>query len=312
MFKGISFATSACFIWGLIYVVPQFMQGFSSLEVALGRYLVYGVLSSIVFLNMRAHGSCRYPLSLWGKALYFSLISTIGFYTLLVTALRYSTPAVCALILGTSPITIAVYGNWKQKEIPFRSLLFPSILILIGLAMINIPHLSNGGSLTSYSLGLVCSLLSLSAWTWYVVTNSRFLKQYPNMHSTHWCTMIGIATLFWVMIFALVLLLFFENQIHFEKYRALDADLVGFLVGSAVLGVFSSWLAEFLWNRASFHLPVALAGQLTILEAAFAVLFVFILEQRWPPAIECAGMSLQLAAIIYGIHLFVKKEKLAL
>lgn len=308
MLKGILFAISACFVWGGIYVVPQFMAGFSSVEIALGRYLIFGVVSSLIFFKMRLGGHCRYSRSFWGKAIYFSLISTIGYYTLLVIALRYSTPAICALILGTSPITIAVYGNWKQKELPFRSLIVPSVLILIGLAMINIPHLKQEGELASYFLGLACCLLSLTAWTWYVVTNARFLKQNPNLHPGHWCTMIGIGTLVWVVIFAAVSLLFFEDQIHFEKYQTLNTELIHFLVGSSVLGLFCSWLAEFLWNRASFYLPVALAGQLTILEAVFAVLFVFMIEQRLPPPIETAGMALQLVAILYGIHQFATRK----
>ncbi len=310
MLKGILFAVSACFVWGGIYVVPQFMAGFGSVEIALGRYLVFGAISCLVFLKMRVGGHCRYPLSFWGKAICFSLISSVGYYTLLVIALRYATPAICALILGTSPITIAVYGNWKQKEVPFRSLIIPSVLILIGLAMINIPHLGQGASLGSYFLGLICCLLSLTAWTWYVVTNARFLKNNPNLHPSHWCTMIGIGTLFWVVVFGVVLLLFFDNQIHFEKYKTLDADLIHFLLGSAVLGLFCSWVAEFLWNRASFFLPVALVGQLTILETVFAILFVFAIEQRLPPPIETAGMALQLIAILFGIHQFMKRQPL--
>jgi drug/metabolite transporter (DMT)-like permease len=141
MFKGITFALSACFIWGLIFIVPQFMTGFTSIEVALGRYFLYGIISSLIFCKDKFQGACSYGKDIWIKALYFSLISTIGYYTSVVLALRYSTPAVCALILGISPISIAFYGNWKQKETTFRSLIFPSLLILIGLVIINIPHL---------------------------------------------------------------------------------------------------------------------------------------------------------------------------
>ena len=95
MFKGVVFALGACFIWDLIFIVPQFMSGFSSIEVALGRYLMYGVVSSLFFCKSLFQKTCRYPRSIWIKALYFSLISTIGYYTFVVLALRYSTPAIC-------------------------------------------------------------------------------------------------------------------------------------------------------------------------------------------------------------------------
>ena len=121
MFLGVAFALCACFIWGLIFVVPQFMEGFSSIEIALGRYLLYGIISLLIFCKSKVQGSCHYSRPIWIKAIYFSLILTIVYYTFVVLSLRYSTPAICVLVLGLSPITIAFYGNWKQREIAFVS-----------------------------------------------------------------------------------------------------------------------------------------------------------------------------------------------
>jgi len=70
MVQGILFALGACLIWGLIFIVPQFMTGFSSIEVALGRYLFYAIISSLFFLKAFAQGKCRYSQSIWIKALY--------------------------------------------------------------------------------------------------------------------------------------------------------------------------------------------------------------------------------------------------
>ena len=308
MIKGIVFALGACFIWGLIFVVPQFMTGFTSIEVALGRYLLYGIISSLIFCKSKLQGTCRYPREIWIKALYFSLISTIGYYTCLVLALRYSTPAICALVLGISPIVIAFYGNWKQKETAFRSLAIPSILILLGLVIINIPHIEATDSISGYVLGLGCSFLALIAWSWYVVANARFLKHHPEVHSSDWSTLIGVVTLFWVFMFALFLSVFCENQLHMEKYITPSPELTRFLIGSAVLGLLCSWIGAFLWNRASVYLPVSLAGQLTIFETIFGVLFVYILERHVPPAIESMGILLLFIAIVYGIRGFTKKK----
>lgn len=127
MVKGIVYALSACLIWGLIFIIPQFMSSYSSIEITLGRYLFYGGLSSLLLLKARLKGFCCYPRSVWIKALYLSFLS--GYYLWVVLAIRYASPEICALVLGTSPITIAFYGNWTQQEGNFKLLILPSLLI---------------------------------------------------------------------------------------------------------------------------------------------------------------------------------------
>lgn len=309
MLKGVVFALIACFIWGLIFIVPQFMEGFSSIEVALGRYLFYGIVSTLIFFKSTCQGKCRHPRGIWIKALYFSLASTIGYYTFLVLALRYSTPAVCALVLGISPITIAFFGNWKHKETTFKSLIVPSILIVLGLVIINAPYLKGQASSSTYILGLACSLVSLLSWSWYVVANSRFLKDNPRVRSSDWSTMIGVATLFWVVILSLFLSVFFEDQLDMEKYLTLSPAFTNFLIGSAILGLLCSWVGAFLWNLASLNLPVSLAGQLMIFETIFGVIFVYILQRHLPPLLESIGIVVLLLAIVYGIRQFATKKR---
>lgn len=308
MFKGIACALSACLIWGLVFIIPQFMGSFSSIEVALGRFLVYGIVSSLIFCKSRLFGACRYPRTVWIKSIYFSLMCTFVCYTCLVLALRHATPAISALILGISPITIAFYGNWKQKEISFKRLVVPSLLILLGLILINIPHFRNNASPSSYILGLGCCFLSLIAWSWYVVTNARFLKQNPELRPVDWSTLIGVATFFWAILFAGIIVIFFENHLPWAKYGTWTPEMGRFVIGSAILGLLCSWVSAFLWNRASFYLPVSLAGQLMIFETIFGVIFVYLLEGRIPPLLESIGILILLSAIIYGIRQFASKE----
>lgn len=302
MYNGIAFALGACFIWALVFVVPQFIEGFSSIEFALGCYLFFGLVSSCILLKRRLQGACRYSLSIWTKALYFSLMSTIVYYTSVVFALRYSSPAICALILGISPITIAFYGNWKQKECSFKTLVLPSILILVGLVLINAPHFSASESPVSYTIGLLWTLVALIAWSWFVVANSEFLKDNPEIASSDWATLIGVATLFWAAACSIILWVFFEGQLHLYKYVTPGPELTRFIIGSAIIGLLCSWLGAFLWNRATYYLPVSLAGQLTIFETIFGVLFVYVIDQHVPPQIEFFGIALLLSAIVYGIR----------
>jgi drug/metabolite transporter (DMT)-like permease len=307
MFRGIAFAIGACFIWGLIFVVPQFMNGFSTIEIALGRYLFYGVISTLIFCKLRIQGKCKHSLTIWKKAIGFSLISTMGYYICVVLALRYSTPTICALVLGFSPIAIAFYGNWKQREVTFRSLVIPSVFTLLGLVIINIPHFEKNAYISSYVLGLVFSFLALLAWSWYVVANSKFLKKYPEVSSFDWSTMIGVSTMYWVIAFTIFLSLFFKNQLQITTYFTFSLDLKRFLIGSAILGILCSWVGAFLWNKASLYLPVSLAGQLTVFETIFGVLFSYIIVRQLPSILETLGVLIFLIAIIYGTGQFAKK-----
>ena len=308
MIQGIAYALSACFIWGLIYIVPLFMTGFTSIEVVLGCYFFYGIVSSLMFLKSRFTGRSKYNQFIWLKAIELSLVSTIGYYSFVVLALRYASPAICTLILGISPITIAFYSNWRQREISFTSLIFPSIMILVGLVIINVPQFEASYSQSNYIIGLVCSVLALVSWSWYVVANSRFLKKHPTVRSSEWTNLIGVATIFWVALFICILFVFFEDQLQMEKYITWNDELVGFLIGSAILGILCSWVGAFLWNQASLHLPVFLAGQLTVFETIFGVSFVYLVNQTVPTVNDVIGIGTLLFAIVYGIRKFAKKK----
>lgn len=300
--KGTMFALGACFIWGLIFIVPLFMDHFTPIEIALGRYFTYGILSFCIFLRIYLQGTCRYPFSIWLKVIGFSLVYSIGYYTFVILAVRYATPAICALILGVSPITIAFYGNWKQKECSYQSLVLPSILILIGLIVINAPYIMESTSPSTYLIGLFCAVWALIGWSWFVVANSAFLKNNPDVKSGDWSTLLGVGTLFWVFTMGLVVTLFFEDQLDFNKYVTPGPELVNFLIGCGVLGLICSWVGAYLWNKASFYLPVSLAGQLTIFETLFGLCFFYMLEQKLPPKMELLGVALLLTAIGYGIR----------
>lgn len=287
--KGIFYALGACLVWGLIFVVPQFMSSFNAIEIAVGRYLVYGIASLLFFIKIKQ----RYPFVVWKKAFLYSFIFCVGYYPCLIMGLRYASPAISALLMGMGPITIALYGNLKQKECSFKSLIFPSIFIFLGLVFVNAPALQNADTPLNYFLGLFGCLCALITWTWYVVANVQFLKSRPEITPNIWATLNGVATL------AMVLLFIGSSSygISFEKYS--DKS---FLLGCIVLGVICSWFGIFLWNKATACLPVSLAGQLTIFETIFGILYFYTLEQGLPPLMELIGIVLFLVAITYGIR----------
>jgi drug/metabolite transporter (DMT)-like permease len=309
MTRGILLVIGACVIWGLIYAVPLFMTGFNPLEVAFGRYVCFGSVSLAYMLLFRRSVLWQVPRSLWVTAFFLAFLANVGFYPAAVLCMRYSNPAIAALILGLSPISIALWGNWKERECSFKSLLFPCITISIGLILVNIPSLQNSsleGSYAWYTLGLIGGFTALGLWSVYAVANGKCMKKHPEINASDWCSLIGIAT------FALTLaLLPFYALImgaeHMHKFFFITPELQNFWVGSAVLGMFCSWMGFFLWNKGSSVLPVSLAGQLTIFETLFGLLYVYFLEERWPLGMELIGVAVMLGAIYYSIRLFSKE-----
>lgn len=103
MIRGITYILLACCIWGAIFVVPRFMPGFDSIEVALGRYLFYG-LASFIFLAARGFTLFKkVDRSLWIKAFWLGLAGNILYYFSLVVCMRDSGAAIAALMLEVAP-----------------------------------------------------------------------------------------------------------------------------------------------------------------------------------------------------------------
>jgi drug/metabolite transporter (DMT)-like permease len=306
MFIGISFVLAACFVWGLIFVIPQLLMDFSPIEVALGRYFCFGLISLIFMLIHGLQKWRLFSLTIWIKAIIYALVVNIIYYSSLVLGLRYSSASVIALILGISPITISLYGNWQQKECRFKELLLPSCLIILGLIFVNIPIFtaSSKNSLGEHLFGLACGFLSLLAWSWYVVANANFLKQHPNLPSSDWATLIGVGTLFWVILLGGIFLLAQASIQPLQRYFVWNEELKVFLLGILVLGLVCSWLGSYLWNRATKTLPISLAGQLTIFETIFGLLFVYLVEQRFPVFWELIGIFFILLSVAISMNTF--------
>ena len=258
MLKGVLLILSACLIWGLIFVIPSVMEDFSPLEVAMGRYFFLGIISCIMMAGQGFQKWRSIPWKTWGWAALYALVVNIFYYFSLVMGLRYSSASVIALLMGLSPITLAFYGNWRQKECSYRQLILPSLFIGCGLICVNFEAFSSLSDQTSwqYIIGLFCGLFSLIAWNWYVVSNAQFLKSNPHISSSDWSSMIGIVTFGWVLMILLVFLSITSSD-DLQKYSEGGPPLYYFLGGTLILGFMCSWLGCYLWNIGSQAIPIS-------------------------------------------------------
>lgn len=301
MIIGTLYALAACFLWGLIFVVPTFMHGYDSLEIALGRHSIYGIVS-VLLLAISYTKFKRYPFKHWLRSLVFALVTNIFYYSCVVKGVSCASPALTALILGMSPIIISFFGNWLEQECNFKDLMGPALLIFMGLLLVNLPTLQEVHLGSDYWFGILTAFGALFAWSWFVVMNARFLKRNPDVVAGEWSTMIGVATFCWVVILG-TLYEIWQGADHWQLFITPSEALYHYIIGCLVLGIVCSWLGVFLWNNASTRLPVSYAGELTIFETLFGLLFFYLIEQRVPPYPEILGAALMVSAVLYSIRL---------
>lgn len=293
---GVTFGVVANMIWGLAFLMPVLLDAFSPMIITVGRYTCYGLMSLVMVAVTR--NRLRYPLAVWRSAVLFALAGHIGYYFVLVQGVALVGAPVVTIIIGTLPVTVALYGNLRHRDSPFRQLA-PSLLIIgVGLVLVNLMEVDWSGtgehSLPAQLAGVGCGLLALALWTWYSVANSTFLKANPDIAPAEWSTLMGVATLGLSALGALSLI-----GRHVADPGASPWKLVA---GSLVLGLVVSWGGTLLWNRASFLLPVSIAGQLIVFEAIAGLAYVYLAKTRMPPLLELAGIALVLAGVLIALR----------
>ena len=303
---GILFGVGAGLLWGIAFVAPEFAPKYNPVEIALGRYLFYGIVSVCILTTQKPQVFVQYQKKLWLTALLFAIIGNLGYYSLLVISIRFIGSSSAALIIGTIPVTVAVVSNLFKREFRFSRLLLPTLLILAGLILINTLGPQNSGAGVSGGwkllLGLGSVIGALALWTWYGVANATFLKTHSQLSASHWSTMIGVMTLALVVLTVLVTVVLVPSAIDGDKYTTLSPNLVWFIIVSLVLGVAVTWGGTLLWNKASILLPTPLAGQLIVTETVSGVTYAFLIQLRLPSAPQLLAIALIIGGVLIGFR----------
>ena len=136
MLTGVLAGLGAGALWGLVFVAPRMVAlgegGFSEVDLAASRYIVYGVLAGVLmFFGLRTR---KLPTpSQWWAAFYLSLLGNTGYYLLVVFAVRDAGSAVPTLIIGTIPVWVMLLG--KPAHLRWSALLPGLLLTLLGLGL---------------------------------------------------------------------------------------------------------------------------------------------------------------------------------
>ncbi|MBS0655056.1 MAG: DMT family transporter [Verrucomicrobia bacterium] len=302
----------ACLLWGAIFAVPIYLKDFCCTDIVLGRFLVYGILSLAVLLFYFCIKRQWHFLKYWKEASYIALVMNFAHFGALTLGIQFTCGSLMTLLVGISPITIIFLSQRMKKEKgTLSTFLWPSLLIVAGLALANIEALlaeTTDIFTWEYCKGIIFGLIALATWTWYVVYNGQFMQMHPEVTSYQWTALIGAMT----FLFSTIAIAFFylpSGIDYFHQYHWAGERGQLFLAASVLLGVFCSWVAFVFWNAASVHVSAALAGQLTILETIFGLTFVYVLEQSSPTLLELLGIGLILIGVSSALYIQVQSAE---
>ncbi|BDU75996.1 hypothetical protein METESE_09540 [Mesoterricola sediminis] len=88
-------------VWGLTFLVPTVLEGYSPLLITFGRFAAHGLLSCI--LSQAGPGLRALGREAWKAAAAFALLGNIGYDVVLVQGIRQVGAPLVALITGPFP-----------------------------------------------------------------------------------------------------------------------------------------------------------------------------------------------------------------
>lgn len=286
---GILCGIGAGALWGLVFLAPELARAFTPLQLAIGRYLAYGLLSAALIAPRWRMLAAILTRREWLSLVWLSLAGNTVYYVLLSNAVQTGGIAMTSLVIGFLPVAVTIIGSRDAGAVPLRSLA-PSLLlcaagtVCIGWQAIAAPA---GAQLT----GLLCAVGALVSWTAYAVGNSRCLARLERVSAHDWSLLTGLVT--GAQVVALI-----PVTILFEPTRYVATAWLQFAGVSIGVALVASILGNALWNRASRLLPLTLAGQMILFETLFALLYGFLWEQRLPVPLEITAFGLVVASVL--------------
>ncbi|AOF90340.1 DMT family transporter [Sinorhizobium sp. RAC02] len=297
MLIGILAGLTTCALWGLTFIAPRAVDPFSTFDLTVARYGIFGMASVLFMLHPRFR-----PRGLaarrWLVGLLLGGVGYVGYFVAAAYAVKLAGAAVPPLVIGTMPVLLALIANWRDRSVPWRSLASPLGLIVAGVAVVNMSVIEAAGQegREAVLLGVLAASIALVVWIIYGLANAAVMSAPDAPDGVHWTGVQGIGAAIGSMM--LLPLTSFSTQ------DIASAEMANFLAWALLMGLAGSWVATFCWVIASGRLPLALAAQLIVAETVFGLAYGFLFEMRWPDAAEWTGALLQLAGVTAAILLF--------
>jgi drug/metabolite transporter (DMT)-like permease len=306
---GILAGLLTCALWGLTFVAARGVAPFSIFDMALARYCVFGAtcLASMLHPRCRPTGLMRDQII---SALLLGGVGYTGYFLTAAGAVALAGPALPPLITGLMPAILAVVGNAQERSVPWRWLIAPLLLVASGIVIVQWATLQAvpGQEPQHVIAGVLLAVAALLIWVVYGYVNARHMRAASPPDALAWTTMQGIGA----VVGSLAMLPFTSFAPGATSAGAIAkvdmAQVLTFVGWAVVMGLAASWLASWCWMIASRRLPLALLAQLVVAETAFALIYGFIFEARWPATGETVGILVQLTGVLLSISVFTRRN----
>ncbi|MCF5658138.1 DMT family transporter [Pseudomonas poae] len=297
LLKGIVYGVCAGLCWGVIFLGPQLTPGLSGLEFAVLRFLCYGVVSAVLLMPRWRRVCANLTVADWKSLFWLSLIGNLIYYTLVGTGVQLVGIATTSLIVGLIPVFVTLAGRHDANAVSLYKLV-PSLCCAVGGVMLISWHaLINGDRLDTLATiaGISCAVGALVTWSWYAVSNARRLVQVASVSSHDWALLTGVMT-------GAQSLLVAAPVLGLQAATHGSAQWLHFLLVAGGVAILSSVVGGACWNQASRLLPLALSGQVLVIETLAALVFGFLWEQRLPDAYEIAAVALLVTGVVWCLN----------
>ncbi|PSF09701.1 EamA family transporter [Marinobacter fuscus] len=304
--SGVLLGAGAGACWGLVFLIPLVLSGFSPLEIASGRFLVYGSVSLLLLLPFLPRMARGLGIRDIGFLLALGASGNVLFYVFLASSIQKVGVAPAALVIGLVPVLVTILGRNDQGTVPLPQLVLPLAMLVVGMVCITVDTLQVAGSTANTLLDAILGLLfaagALVSWSFYAVFNARALKANTVVSSQQWAYLTGMASGFWALVLALVIWGFQSPSTAGSTAGGETLDWQMFWLVSLGIGLVGSVLANGLWNGASRRLPMTLTAQVFAFEPLFALIYGFVFEARLPRPLEMAAVLLLISAMLWTVQ----------
>ena len=293
---GIAAGLAAGALWGMVFVAPQVVPNFGSVDLTVGRFVACGLFSLLVLLAPGLLGRrLRLPtLAQAGVALGLSVLGYTGYYLLLVLAIADVGSVLPTLIIGTIPVWVMLLG--KPHSLRWAALAPGLLLTAAGLGiLLQVPELPVGNGPVHLWRGVAAALGATVSWTVFTLWNAAWLKRHPEVPVMHQATWVGVAAGVGALgLWAL-------RGTPLAELSARDG-WGAFVAVCVVTGIGAAWVASVAWNLASRRLSPSLAGQLIVSETVFGVAYAFVWGGQWPKPTQWLACGLFVLGILSSIR----------
>ncbi len=294
---GIACGMGAGALWGLAFLAPELARDFTPLELSIGRYIAYGLIS-VMLLMPRLRRLLRHISGSGLIALcWLSLTGNILYYILLANAVQIGGIAMASLVVGFLPVAVTIIGSREKAAVPLMKLAPSLLLCASGAVCIGWQSLAGAASGPEAGttdmprlIGFLCAIGALISWTCYAVGNSRWLHRLGTVSAQDWNLLIGVVTGIQAVLLIPVALLSGHPGHSMAEWTQFAAVAAGVAVLASIFG-------NALWNQMSRLLPLTMVGQMILFETLFALLYCFIWEHRLPTTLETAAFILLIFSV---------------